>query len=173
MLDEARQRPQMQFIFRPHPYLWSTLRKEAIWSLDEERAFHARVAALDNIRIEGDVTETMRYPVYPDHIGQFEDAWAMITDGVSFLAEFAYTGKPLLLTQAPGNPGWNRVGNAIAEMVDRSENAAGLAEFLDRVERDAHPAPRLRREAMKSLFYRPLNGSAAAIAQHIQSQLEG
>ncbi len=91
----------------------------------------------------------------------------MVTDGISFLAEFGYTGKPLLLTQAPGNPGWNPVGQAIAEAVERSDGIEGLSGFLDRVERGIDPNAEKRREVIRRQFYRPPGGSAAAIAQYL------
>jgi hypothetical protein len=167
VLDEAARRPHMRFIIRPHPMLWSQLRKDGLWTVQDELRFHARVAELDNVTVEGNVTATTRYPLYPAHIKQFEQAWAMVTDGVSFLAEFGYTGKPLLLTQAPGNPGWNPVGQAICDVVKRSDGIQGLRSFLDQIERDIDPDADKRREVIRRLFYRPPGGSAAAIARHL------
>jgi hypothetical protein len=170
VLDEASRRPYMRFIIRPHPLLWSELRNEALWTEQDELRFHARAAELDNVTVDGNVNATMRYPVYQDHIEQFEQAWAMVTDGISFLAEFGYTGKPLLLTQAPGNPGWNPVGQAICDVVERSDGIKGLKSFLDRVERGIDPDAEKRREVIRRQFYRPPGGSAAAIAQHLAHQ---
>jgi hypothetical protein len=167
VLDEAARRPYMQFTIRPHPLLWSQLRKDALWTAQDELRFHTRAAELDNVTVEGNVTMTTRYPVYPGHIKQFEQAWAMVTDGVSFLAEFGYTGKPLLLTQAPGNPGWNPVGQAICDVVQRSDGIQGLKSFLDQVERGIDPDADKRREVIRRQFYRPPGGSAAAIARHL------
>lgn len=166
-LDEVARRPHMRFIFRPHPSLWGELRKEALWTDQEERDFHARAGELENFTVVGEVTPTKRYAFYPDHLEQFEQAWAMVTDGVSFLAEFGYTGKPLLLTQAPGNAGWNPVGQAIAEVVERSDGIKKLSWFLDRVERGIDPDAERRRNVIRRQFYRPKGGSAAAIASHI------
>ncbi len=92
----------------------------------------------------------------------------MVTDGVSFLAEFGYTGKPLLLTQAPKNPGWNPVGQAIAGAVERSDGVEKLAWFLDRVEGGIDPDAERRRKVIRRQFFRPPGGSAAAIARHLQ-----
>src|SRR5262249_42724615 len=104
------------------------------------------------------------FACHPDHVLQFEQAWAMVTDGISFLAEFGYTGKPLLLTEAEGNPGWNPVGQAIADVVQRSDGISGLASFLDKVEHDFDPDAGRRRDTIRRQFYRPPGGSAAAIA---------
>lgn len=166
-LGEVAKRPHMRFIFRPHPSLWGELRKEALWTEQEERDFHARAGELENFAVIGGVGPTKRYAFYPDHLEQFEQAWAMVTDGVSFLAEFGYTGKPLLLTQAPGNAGWNPVGQAIAEVVERSEGVQRLSWFLDRVEQGIDPNAEKRREVIRRQFYRPPGGSVAAIARHL------
>jgi hypothetical protein len=138
--------------------LWGELRSESLWSEEEESNFHARIAQLDNVRLEGG-----------SHVGHFEQAWAMVTDGISFLAEFGYTGKPILLTQAAGNPGWapNPVGMAIHDVVQRSDAAEGLGSFLDQVERNCDPERGHRREVIRGLFYRPPGGSAAAIVRHL------
>jgi len=167
VLDEAARRPHMQFLFRPHPCLWAELRSESLWTPGEEREFLSRVSALENVTLAGGAAPDLRYPFYADHVRQFEQAWAMVTDGISFLAEFGYTGKPLLLTQAPGNPGWNPVGQAIADAVERTEGVNGLASFLDRVERGIDPDAEKRREVIRRQFYRPPGGSAAAIARHV------
>ena len=95
------------------------------------------------------------YAENDDCTEQFEQAWAMVTDDISFPAEFGYTGKPLLLTRAPNNPGWNPVGQAICDVVQRSEGIAGLAAFLDAVERDMDPDADVRRETIRRQFYRP------------------
>jgi hypothetical protein len=167
VLEEAVRRPHMRFIIRPHPLLWNELRSVGLWTEQEEIGFFARAAELENVRVDGNVATARRYPVYTNHIKQFEQAWAMVTDGISFLAEFGYTGKPLLLTQARGNPGWNPVGQAICEVVQRSDGIHGLKSFLDRVERDIDPDAEKRREVIRQQFYRPSGGSAAAIARHI------
>jgi hypothetical protein len=167
VLEEAARRQYMRFIIRPHPLLWSELRNEGLWSEQDEMRFFARVAELENVTVDGNVNNAKRYPLYTNHVKQFEQAWAMVTDGISFLAEFGYTGKPLLLTQAHGNPGWNPVGQAICDVVQRSDGINGLKSFLDQVERDIDPEADKRREVIRRQFFRPTGGSAAAIARHI------
>jgi len=167
VLSEAVRRPHMDFVFRPHPMLWSQLRADRLWSPDDERRFLDRAAALPNFSVVGAVTPNTRLPWYPDHISQFRDAWAMVTDGISFLAEFAYTGKPLLLTEAPGNPGWNPVGQAIASVVTRSSGIAELQSFLDGIERDEDPDRDTRRRAVHAQFFRPPGGSGRTIANRL------
>jgi hypothetical protein len=156
VLEEVERRPHVRWLFRPHPLLWGELRSEGLWTEEEEARFHSRVADLPNMTLVGG-----------SRWDQFEQAWAMVTDGISFLAEFACTGKPLLLMEPPDSPGWNVVGEAIADAVDRSDGASGLSEFLDRLERDDDPAATRRREVARAQFYHPRGGSAAAIVRHL------
>jgi hypothetical protein len=167
VLEEAARRPYMRFIIRAHPLLWKELRCERLWTAQEETRFFARAAELENVTVDGNIPASGSYPVYSDHIKQFEQAWAMVTDGISFLAEFGYTGKPLLLTQAHNNPGWNPWGQAICDAVQRSDGILGLKSFLDQLERGIDPDAEKRRELIRKQFYRPPGGSAAAIARHI------
>jgi hypothetical protein len=165
VLREFQRRPGIRMIFRPHPLMLGQLVADRTWTSDDLRRFQDRLAALPNVTVA-------RSDIASSHVPQFEEAWAMVTDGVSFLAEFAYTGKPLLLTEVPGNPGWNPVGQAIRAVVDRSVGAAGLVPFLDRVEADADPGPASRREAVRAQYLRPVGGSGLAIAEHLRDAPE-
>ena len=160
MLAEIRRRPHIDFVLRPHPLLWMQLLREERWSVDDEREFRRMVEAIPNL--------TIAEPDSTDHIAQFGSAWAMVTDGVSFLAEFSYTGKPLLLTELPGNPGWNAAGRGIRDLVDVSEVMTGLPNFLDGVERGVDLGEVQRRHrAVSALFYRPEGGASAAVADEL------
>ena len=79
---------------------------------------------------------------------------------------FAYI-KPVLLTRAQGNPGWNPVGDAIAQMTQRSNYLDGLPVFLENLKRGIDPDADQRRATMRGLFYRPPGGSLAAMASHL------
>jgi hypothetical protein len=160
VLSEARLRGHMRFIIRPHPLLMGQLISEELWSREDRIRFEARCADLDNVTL-------VRTEVASSHTPQFEQAWAMVTDGVSYLAEFAYTGKPLLLTEAPNNQGWNPVGQAIRQVVEVSEGISELAAFLDRVESGHDPSAKARRLAVASQYSRPRGGSGRAIARHV------
>lgn len=159
VLNEAARRPHVHFILRPHPLLWGELRSEGAWTDDDEAAFRARVDALDNVTLEAG-----------SRLRQFERAWAMVTDGVSFVGEFPYTGKPLLLVEGPNTPGWNPIGRGIAAVVERSRGMDGLPSFLDRVERGIDPSAEERRAEVHRYFTKPLGGSAAAIIAHLEQE---
>ena len=162
MLLEMAARPEVQFIFRPHPLMLGQLVADGDWTTADLARFEARLEALANV-------ENARSDIASSHVPQFERAWAMITDGVSFLAEFGYTGKPLLLTETPGNPGWNPVGQVIRSVVETSPGPARIPDFLDRVVADVDPTADRRRQVIRSQYIRPPGGSGVAIARHLAS----
>lgn len=55
-----------------------------------------------------------------NYFGVFKESDAMITDSVSFLAEFQFTGKPLLLLES-GKQTYNEFGNQIREILYRCD----------------------------------------------------
>jgi len=161
MLAEFEARPHMRFIFRPHPLLMEHMRAQRLWSELDEQEFEQRMGALPTVTVANSFLAS-------SHIPQFEQAWAMVTDGVSYLGEFSYTGKPLLLTEAPGNMGWNPVGAAIRSVVETSDYAERVPDFLDRVAADVDPDHERRLETVRSLYIRPPGGSGRAIARHLR-----
>jgi hypothetical protein len=163
VLAEARARSNVRFIIRPHPLMFGQLIAEGQWAENDQHRFESMVAQLANVTL-------IPTDKASSHTPQFEEAWAMVTDGVSFLAEFAYTGKPLLLTEAPNNQGWNPVGQAIRRVVDVSQGVSELGPFLDRVESSSGRQGTSQRRAVASQYFRPSGGSGRAIARHLASR---
>ena len=162
MLAEARRRPHIDFVFRPHPLLLTHMRLFQWWTPEEESQFWGEFDSIPNLSYhDADVVT---------HVPQLSSAWAMVTDGIAFFPAFAYTGKPLLLTKAPGNPGWNSVGLAIEELVATSTFMDGLPDFLDEVEQGVDPAEVERRhQQMRVVLGRPEQSSASVVADHLVS----
>jgi len=156
-------RPEIRFIVRPHPLAFEDLLALGSWTLADERAFRDELAALPNVElVDANVTS-------PED--QIASSWAMVTDGLSFLAEYAYTGKPLLLTEAPGHPGWTPDGQSLRAIVDTAlvdGGVPGLEDFLDRVAAGPDPAQQsAQRDAVARVLHRPPGGSASAVADHL------
>lgn len=76
--------PMIEFIFRPHPLLFTTLRKKELWGDDKVEEYIEKISAHTNV-------------VYSDtgeYFAVFNESDAMIDDCGSFLAEYFYTKKP-------------------------------------------------------------------------------
>ena len=76
--------PDIDFIFRPHPLLFTNLKMHNIWTEQEIEKFMTRLLAHPN----------MKYDKSGDYMQQFADSDAMIHDCGSFIGEYLYTEKP-------------------------------------------------------------------------------
>lgn len=93
LLDLARNRPELDFLLRPHPNLWYSLASNGRQQAAEE--FMHGWNALPNTGILPD----------GEHVRAFRSSDALITDSASFLAEYMMTGRPLLrLTRPDARP---------------------------------------------------------------------
>ena len=83
-LDLPKRYPDIDFVFRPHPVLFTNLYYKNIWSKEKIDQYLAEIASLPNMQFQdgGDYLET------------FMNSDALIHDCGSFLAEYLYTNKP-------------------------------------------------------------------------------
>lgn len=76
--------PGLDFIFRPHPALFTVLARETLWGCERTAAWQAAFSAHANTRWSDD----------GDALQDFVDSDAIIQDCGSFLVEYFYTGRP-------------------------------------------------------------------------------
>lgn len=75
--------PDIDFVFRPHPLLFTTLVNNNLWTQD-----------MVNEYIERLIDEGIEYSCGGDYLQLFSDCDAIINDCGSFTVEWLYTGKP-------------------------------------------------------------------------------
>ena len=75
--------PNIDFVFRPHPLLFTTLINEGLWTHDKVDQY---IAAIEARGIE--------YSTGGDYLQLFAECDAIINDCGSFTVEWLYTGKP-------------------------------------------------------------------------------
>lgn len=83
-LELPKRYPQIDFVFRPHPLLFSNLIAHKIWTQEQIDGY---VAALEQ-------NENAVYDHSGDYFDQFVNSDAMIHDCGSFIGEYLYTEKP-------------------------------------------------------------------------------
>ncbi len=76
--------PDINFIFRPHPLLFSHLKSHGIWSEEQIQEYLNKLKKNKNVV----------YDTSGDYLEQFAYSDAMIHDCGSFIGEYLYTGKP-------------------------------------------------------------------------------
>ncbi len=113
------------WIYKPHPILKSNSVKAGIFkNTDEYDEYEEKWKALDNARVENS----------GDYFALFKASDAMITDSVSFLAEYQFTNKPLLLLES-GEEVYNEFGNDILRILYKcpGNDIRGIKEFIHNV----------------------------------------
>lgn len=76
--------PQLDFIFRPHPYLFKALSLPTFWGKKKVDKYIERIGARSNMKLSDE----------PDNLVDFSRCDAIVQDCGSFLPEWFYTGKP-------------------------------------------------------------------------------
>ncbi len=126
ILEYARSHQKTtSWIVKPHPNLKMTVLETGLFKNEDEYIEYLQEwEALPNARV---VEEATYYDI-------FKTSDAMICDSVSFLAEYQFTGKPLLLLTREDN-NFNMFGAKIAEQLYKVSGAdiAGINDFIDEV----------------------------------------
>ncbi|OQC12253.1 MAG: CDP-Glycerol:Poly(glycerophosphate) glycerophosphotransferase [Firmicutes bacterium ADurb.Bin080] len=79
-----QQYPSIDFVFRPHPLLFSNLESHKIWSSKTIENYIAKMKSFSNVI----------YDTSDNYFDKFINSDAMIHDCGSFIAEYLYTEKP-------------------------------------------------------------------------------
>lgn len=126
ILEYARTHPRTtSWIVKPHPNLKMTVLETGFFKSEQDYAAYLQEwDALPNARV---VEEATYYDI-------FKTSDAMVCDSVSFLAEYQFTGKPLLLLTRPDN-NFNAFGAKIAEQLYQvpGTDIGGITSFIDDV----------------------------------------
>jgi len=83
-IDLPKRYPQIDFVFRPHPLLFSNLLRWGIWTASDINEYLKRIQANPNVE----------YDTSGNYFSQFVNSDAMIHDCGSFTGEYLYTEKP-------------------------------------------------------------------------------
>lgn len=105
MLEFAQQHPEMDIVFRPHPFLFGTMTDRDVMTQEEVDHWRSQWDALPNTFTDLGAPLTS--------IMLASDA--LLTDGVSFIAEYPLvTGKPAIFWEKPEHWEFSPLGNIAA-----------------------------------------------------------
>ncbi|MEY4102209.1 MAG: hypothetical protein RIR88_343 [Actinomycetota bacterium] len=105
MLQWATKHPEADVVFRPHPFLFGTLRDEDLMTEKQVERWRSAWDALPN-------TCTDKSSSFPE---LFLASDALLTDGVSFLAEYPLvTGRPSIFWEKPDHWAFTAMGEKAA-----------------------------------------------------------
>lgn len=150
ILRWASNAPNIEFVLRPHPMLLESCAHRLI-SKTELDAFLREWTSLDNTSLQ----------TGGDYAPLLSASDAMLTDGISFLAEYQLFDKPLIWLDSGCNVGFNAIGERVilgAYRVQRVQQAIELISEFIRLKAD--PLQPLRRDVVRYLM--PFPGASCA-----------
>ena len=119
ILEYAKKHPEINWIFKPHPYLRVTLKN--YFTADEIKNYWNEWSKISK------VVET------PDYLDLFEQSYALITDCGSFLTEYFLTKQPVIHLRREDSVPYNKTVTNITDTYYKAYNADELNELLEEV----------------------------------------
>lgn len=153
MLELAEKyKDKIQFAFRPHPVLYTTLIKE--WSIGAIEKYYRKWANLEN----GQISEG-------DFVDLFMTSDAMIMDSCSFLAEYTAFDKPLFYTKTKtSRENFNDFGEMIFKYVYAPETDlyTEIETFIQNVVISGNDYKAEERHKFVEQYFGKINGHTAS-----------
>ena len=138
ILEYAKQNPQYNWIFKPHPMLKKAIIDNGFMSKEETEKYYSDWENLGILCTDG------------DYLKYFNDSQLMITDCCSFLSEYLPTGKPLIRLVSKDISEFNPNLKELVKSYYNAESAEDLKKYLDMILTEHQdPMKDLRAEALK------------------------
>ena len=118
--------PDINFVFRPHPLLFTKLRKPELWGNEKVEQYIKDITKYENVV----------YSTEGEYFDVFNESDAMIDDCGSFLAEYFYTNKPqcyMLRNENQFNEEYIDFGKEFFNYVYKAYTKDGIIDFIENV----------------------------------------
>lgn len=119
MLEWAKSHPEINWIFKPHPFLRVTIQN--YWTDDEIKNYWNEWAKISKVYEAG------------NYFDLFDESYAMITDCGSFLTEFFMTKQPVIHLRREDSVPFNDNVSKIADTYYKAYNSDELNSLLEKV----------------------------------------
>jgi hypothetical protein len=160
MLDVFKEFREVDFVFKPHPNLKYALEASACMSTENYEAWLGMMKSCGNVRM---VTQGDYFPL-------FKASGGMITDSVSFLAEYLPTGRPLQFLNRPDRAKMSDVGEEIISLHYSGRGADDIRSFIrNHVVGARDPLRAVRMERMPELLGLGVESASARILGELRS----
>lgn len=157
-LSLPERHPEMDFVFRPHPYLFSVLAQPGKWGQGKVDEWISRMKAHPNVR----------WSEEGDYFPAFASCDAIVQDCGSYLVEWFYTGKPccyLLKEPSDIESKFAPLGRECLSHCYVAYDAPGIDEFLRTVVEGGDDPKAAGREAFrKTIMVNHPHAAEAALA---------
>jgi len=121
ILDFAKNHPEFNWVFKPHPNLAATLVSENIMSEEEVKDYYSQWEEI-GIKYEGF-----------DYIEMFQNSRLLITDCGSFLAEYMPSKNPVILLHSNLAAKYNFLAEKVTKYYYKASNLEELKHLLEEV----------------------------------------
>jgi hypothetical protein len=161
ILEYAKQNPETDWVFKPHPRLRHALSVNKIMTKEDVDKYYNEWENLPNTKI----CDT------GDYFDLFRTSDGLITDCGSFLAEYLPTKKPIVLLINPKSQGYNRFGQMLVNSFYKANTFNELESIIIQVFKDGDD---YKEEERLELLYRtviPNKNSAVFIKSYLESEL--
>ena len=163
LYNYAKNHPEIEFIFKPHPGLKKHIVREDFMTYEGMCEYFKQWEELPNAQIydEG------------DYFDMFRTSDMMITDCNSFLYEYLPTGKPVIHLVREDAVGFNEFGEKIIAGYYPARNTDELEELIDKVLLRGEDSKReIREKTIREDLIQPEGGVAKYIENYIVETLE-
>jgi hypothetical protein len=135
ILDWTRSNPAARLVFRPHPIFQLALQA---YLGTGQTASHREAAKSIDIATDGPALESVRLLLELSNVevstgGLLDDVLrcdALVTDGISIIAYWSATGKPMLVVRDAQSPEFNADGTALVAAADVAADGRQVRDWL-------------------------------------------
>ena len=161
-LDFAKKHDEYSFIFKPHPSLRFMCISENFLTEHEYDNYINEWQSLSNATVYDK----------GNYFDIFKTSDVLITDSSSFLAEYFYSGKPIIYFQAQNRVGFNEFGEKIKKGFYQLNSVDELEEQLKEILINKNDSLKsLRKSIIQQEFYYPKNGVGKEIVSYLKKEL--
>ena len=130
MLEFAKAHPDIDIVFKPHPFLLGTMTARELMTQQEVDTWVAAWNALPNTSTN---TES-------DYVSLFVNSDMLISDGISFLGEYPLiTGRPAVFLERADHWAFSPLGETIAKTTVRFKSMSDFAAEFEKLRADGLP----------------------------------
>ena len=125
-IELPKKYPEIDFIFRPHPVLFTVLKRPNYWGEEKVKKYLDKLTSYENVT----------YSTEGDYLEVFANSDGIIQDSGSFLVEYLYTGKPccyMLKSKSDIQDKFNELGIKCLEHTYIAYNQEEILKFIDDV----------------------------------------
>lgn len=169
MLDMVKNNPEINFVFRPHPSLHSTVRSSKLMSSEE----------WDKYIAEWDCSPNGLYSYGSDYIELFRRSQLLITDSASFIFEWLPSGSPCVYLKAPHKKketlteGFTRQAEKILKTYHLCENPEDIKDLVDKIIIKKIDIYKRDREKLCDEIFYDIGNASSNIVNHLTNVFEG